>query len=292
MTTAIQEYSKTDAALADLAARYRGIVFDVKTPTGMQEAKSARAELRGYRVDLEKTRVEIKAPALERCRLIDAEAKRITAALSELEDPIDSTIKAEEGRKAREAMEVAMANQRRIDAIRVNIDAIKALPAQCVGRTGDEIEALRTHLVAQAIDERFSEFRAEAEEAKRSVLAQLATMLAGVRAQEAQAAQIKAEREELNRLRAEQEARNRAEQEEQARARAKLDEEARAARQAREAEAAAAEARRREIERKENEVLDAYAMLTTFKVRFGHLQQFAGIVAVIDACLPKAREAA
>ena len=73
----IVEYSSTAAALAELRSRYAA-PFDVATAKGMALAKEARAEVRGYRTALETLRKEIKAPALERCRLIDDEAKRIT----------------------------------------------------------------------------------------------------------------------------------------------------------------------------------------------------------------------
>ena len=88
MTTTIQEYSATESALADLAQRFKGVVFDVTTKQGMEDAKKGRAELRTYRTDLEKMRKEIKAPALLRCNQIDSEAKRITLELESLEDPI------------------------------------------------------------------------------------------------------------------------------------------------------------------------------------------------------------
>jgi colicin import membrane protein len=81
----IQEYNQTAAALSELRARYSR-KYDVSTTAGMTEAKAARAAVRGYRVALEKTRIEIKAPALERTRLIDAEAKRITAELLAIEE--------------------------------------------------------------------------------------------------------------------------------------------------------------------------------------------------------------
>lgn len=294
MSTAIQEYSKTDAALADLAGRFKGMVYDVTTPTGMQEAKTARAEIRGYRVDLEKVRVEIKAPALERCRLIDAEAKRITAVLVELEDPIDQHIKSEERRKEREAMEAAMEKQRALDAIRARVDAIKQMPAACVGRAAVEIDALVNSLLAQPIGADFGDFRVEAEDAKRATLSQMSAMLAGVRAQEAEAERINTERAELARLRADQAAR-------ESESRARLEAEERAAREARAAEEArhqaerdrlraaseAQEATARELQRKENDVLDARSMLITFRSRFGHLAEFAPVVLAIDAVVPK-----
>src|SRR3990167_7337559 len=114
--TPIAEYSKTAAALADLAQRYKGVLFDVTTREGLATAIKGRAELRGYRVALEKTRVEIKAPALKRAQEIDSEARRITAELLALETPIDDQIKADERRKIAEAEAKAKAEADRIAA--------------------------------------------------------------------------------------------------------------------------------------------------------------------------------
>ena len=82
----IVEYSKTQAVLGDLRQRYEGVVYPVTTAKGMIDARKGRAEIREWRTGLEKERVRIKAPALERARLIDSEAKRITAELSKLEE--------------------------------------------------------------------------------------------------------------------------------------------------------------------------------------------------------------
>lgn len=329
MTTGIIEYSKTDAALADLASRYKGVVFDVTTREGMEAARKGRAELRGYRVDLEKVRVEIKAPALERCRLIDAEAKRISAALEALEDPIDSTIKLEEKRKEREAMEAAMAEQRRKDALLARIAEIRQLPSACVGKSSAQLlRALEEATALTTIGPDFGEFRVEAEDALKSALAQMSVMLSGVQAQEAEAERIKAERAELAKLRAADEQRERDRQAqiadenriraeeaaearrvieaEQRASREKIEAEERAARQARvaeeaklhaEREAADAERRKmdaeqREIQRKANEIQDAYGLLATFTQRFGHMEQFAPIIAAIASIVPKKRKAA
>lgn len=310
MTTSIQEYSKADAALADLAQRFKGVVFDVTTTSGMQAARVARAELRGYRVGLEKTRVEIKAPALERCRLIDAEARRITAALTELEDPIDAQIKSEEKRKEREAMERVMAEQRRVDAIKARIATLQKWPSACVGKTGAQIAAVLADLRAQVIGDDFAEFKGEAEEVLRNVIAQVDTMCAGAEAQEAESERIKAERAELARLRAESEARDRAAREaleaEQRAARAQIEEEQRVAREAQRAEDARlaaeraridaerreAEAARREVERKEADLADAREMLALFVSRFGHIAEFSVVVAAIKSLKAPKRKAA
>lgn len=311
MTTQIVEYSKTDAALADLAQRFAGVVFDVTSTKGMQEAKVARAELRGYRVDLEKVRVEIKAPALERCRLIDAEAKRITSALVELEDQIDSTIKKEEKRKEEEAMAKVMAEQRRKDGIQVLIEAIRGKAMSLVGKSSraiaDALEVLEATLITEA---EFAEFTAEAQTAKDAAVARVRELHVVAVAAEADQIRIAAERIELAKLRVEADQRERdhrskmAEEERVARevreAEDRKAEEARAAENARmaadraalRAEQEKAEAERREIQRKENELLDARGMLATFKSRFGHLPEFSGVVAAIDALSPKRRRAA
>lgn len=313
MTTQITEYSKTDAALAELAQRYTKAVYDVVTTKGMQDAKAARAELRSYRVDLEKVRVEIKAPALERCRLIDAEAKRITAALVDLEDPIDDQIKREEKRKEDEAMAKAMENQRRINAIQALIEAMRGKALQLAGKQSAAVASALEVLESTEITEaEFMEFTAEAQTAKDAALVRIRELHAQALAQEAEAQRIVAEREELAKLRAESEQRERERNAEQAAARKAMEDEQRAsrlqieadnraAREARaiednrvaaeraqiEAERHAAEAARREIQRKENEVLTARELLVVFKQRFGHLGEFAAVVAAIDTVLPK-----
>lgn len=312
MTTQITEYSKTDAALAELSSRYSRAVFDVTTTKGMQDAKEARAELRGYRVDLEKVRVEIKSPALERCRLIDAEAKRITAALVDLENPIDATIKAEEERKTREAMEKVMAEQRRKDAILAKIEALRGKALALAGKHSAEIaNAIEILEATEITAEEFAEFHGEALTAKDAALSRIRDLLAAQIASELEAIRIRAEREELVKLRAEADTRERehrirmAEEDRQAREgraaedarvateRAKVEAERRAMEAERLREQEAAESARREIARKENEVLDARALLTSFRSRFGHLPEFKGVVDAIDAAIPrKARKAA
>lgn len=63
----------------DLRARFGGVAFDLTTTKGDKEARAARMELVKLRTSLEAKRKELKAPALERSRMIDSEAKRIEA---------------------------------------------------------------------------------------------------------------------------------------------------------------------------------------------------------------------
>lgn len=95
-----------------------------------------------------------------------------------------------------------------------------------------------------------------------------------------------------------------AEQERQARAaRDEADRQAKAVRDAEEArlkaerdrlegERRAEEAKQREIQRKQNELLDARAMLETFVDRFGHIAEFQLVVQSIRVVLPKEKIAA
>jgi colicin import membrane protein len=254
MSTQIVEYSQTEAALADLASRYKGVLFDVTTPTGMSEAKRSRAEIRDYRVALEKKRVEIKAPALERCRLIDAEAKRITAELSALEDPIDSQIKVEE-RKKEEA---------RLAAERAELARIEAEE-----RARKEAEEARMAAERAEIARRQAELDRQEREARERIEA------------EAQASRQRIEEAERA-ARLQQEEADRA-----ARASRQAEEDRlRLERELLEAQRREVEEAQREAQRKAAEVMDARSMLRTFRDRFGHLKQFAGVVKAIDA-LPK-----
>jgi hypothetical protein len=270
MATAIVEYSKTDAALADLSHRLKGVVFEVATREGMGAALKARAEVRGYRTDLEKVRVEIKSPALERCRLIDAEATRIKRELEALEDPIDQQIKMEESRKERERAEREAKEAARVAGIHEAIAAVNAVPPAMVGKgsgpVADALAKMRDHTIDA------QEFRGVADAAIYSAIAALEQLHAGALAQEKaaadEAARVKAEREELARLRAESEQRAREEQariaeetrkraEAEAAARAKIEAEERASREKIEAEQRAARLAREEEDRKAKAARDA-----------------------------------
>jgi len=204
--TPIAEYSETAAALADLRARHAGVVYDVTVPKEMRAAKEARAELRGLRTGLEKKRVEIKAPALERCRLIDAEAKRITAELVALEEPIDVQIKAEEARAESERLAKLEAERLRVEAIQQKIQAIRDVPGSLVGKPSVVIAGQLANLQKTQLDEaELAEHYVTATDALAAAIARVQELLAAVHEHEAEQKRIAAEREELARIRAENE---------------------------------------------------------------------------------------
>ena len=256
MNNQIAEYNETAAALAVLRDKYC-TVFDVKTAKGMTAAREARAEVKGYRVALEKLRVEIKAPALERTRLIDSEAKRITAELLAIEEPIDQQIKAEETRKAEEKAAKERAEAARVAAIQARIAAIRGSVTAAVNKPSTFTADLMTKIHAlQVTAEEFAEFLSNAEAAKDETMESLAILLAEQQAHEAEQARIKAEREELERLRKQDEERQAEQRRIEAEAKAKADAEAAAIRQQQKAEAARIEAAQRELDERQRKIAE------------------------------------
>lgn len=261
MTTQIAEYTQTEQALAELRMKYADVVFDVATTKGMADAKAARAELRTLRVNLEAKRKEIKAPALKRCNEIDTEAKRITAELSEMEDPIDTAIKAEEDRKANAKAEAERLEQERTEARNRRFDAIKALPLRAVDATAAQIEAIIAEAQADALSDIEEKYLPAAKYAMDlsvlSLKAALDKRRAADKAAADEAARIKAERDELDRLRAEQAARQAEADRLAAAERERIAAEQRQKEEAARAEREAAEAREREAREQEQRRIDA-----------------------------------
>ena len=212
--TAIAEYSVTAAALVELRTRLAGVAYDVSTGKGLDIAKKDRAEVRTLRVALEAKRVELKAPALEHSRLIDSEAKALTAELVALEKPIDDQIKAEEARKAVEKAEREQAEREAAARTQIAIDHIRSIVLTAIGLRSSAIQSLVDNLQGAEITiEAFGDRAGEAAQAKAQALAKLNEMHDTALAAEVETQRLEAERVELVRLRVEQDARDKAERE-------------------------------------------------------------------------------
>lgn len=252
--SALTEYNPTEAALGELRHLYADVVFDLTTTKGEKEARAARKELVTLRTSLEAKRKELKAPALERAKLIDTEAKRIEAAILDLEGPIDAQIKADEARREAERQAKAKKEAERIARHQASLDALRSITMMSVGAPSVELANTIKMLRATEIDDDWEEFQPIAQRAKDDGLAMLADLYAKAVAAEDEAKRLAAERAELERLRAEQAKREReaAEQAaaikrqqeaEAAATRAKIEAEQKAAREA--IEAAERESRRK-----------------------------------------------
>jgi colicin import membrane protein len=245
--TGIVRFDPIAAALSDLESRLKNVVHDVTTTDGMAVARKDRAEVRRYRVALEKARVDEKAEALEYGRKVDSTARQITGALLALEEPIDIQIKNEESRKEREKEEREMKEAARIAGVQQAIADLNAIAPAMVGKPSATIAGALDELKRYLVGEWAFEFKDLAQAAKDKAVATLEQLLAGAIAQEdaakAGAERIAAERAELARLRAEQDERNRQEQarrveqqRQEGEARAKIEAQGRAHREKIEAE--------------------------------------------------------
>lgn len=197
MATTIQEYSQTEAALIELKEKY-SIVPDVTTKAGYKLCKENAKIVGSYRINLEKKRKEIKGPALEKCKAIDAEAKRITAELSALENPL------------KEAYKVIDDEKKRLDELR-----IKGIQDKIVGmvvfidmaRDGGDSEEI-AEWIEQVSDidcsNGFDEFTKEALVQKNKTLESLQNYMESAINREIEAKKLADECEKLEQEKAEQ----------------------------------------------------------------------------------------
>lgn len=254
VSQAVARFSAVSAGIAALREKYEKVIFPVDTADGLKDAKEARLAIRQPRYEVERIRKEAKAPILAIGRQLDAKAKEITEALMALEEPIDTAIKHEEGRKERERLAKIAAEQKRVEDIQERIAEIRGAVQAVTSVTGLPSSAKVADFIGDveriAVDDSFMEFRPQAEDAKTATLATLRQMHAAAVEREAEQERIKAERAELERLRAEQAKR-------EAEERQRLEAEAAKERARIEAEQAKERAAREEQARKEREALEA-----------------------------------
>lgn len=282
MNQEIVSYNPTKAALADLTARYKGLVFDVTTAKGMSEAKAAYKEINTHSITLENARKKEKAASLEYGRFVDSEAKRIDDQIEALRVPIKEQIETETKREEREQAAKVEAERLRIIAEQ---QAAKDAEEKKMAEQRAEIAKAQAELAKAAAEqariaaesrakieaeERAARMKIEESQRQERLAAQAREEVARVK-REAEEARLKAERDKLY---AEQRAVEEAKRNEQAEAEAK-------AKAIRDAE----EAKQREIRRQEAEKADAKGMAALFRDRYRHLPECAGVVSAINEYL-------
>lgn len=173
-STVVAIYSATEAEIKRRIEQYAKVVPDCSTKEGIAFAKEARAAFREPRLLVEDLRAEKKKPYLEIGRLIDSEAKRITALVAPHEKTWDDAIKADETRKENERREKAFAEIRRVDAIKSKISAMERAPLVAMDMSPADIRTEMNRIGGLVIDELYAEFEEEANQKKSAALAQLA----------------------------------------------------------------------------------------------------------------------
>ena len=188
----VEVFNQTDAALSLLTEKYSHIP-DVNTKDGYEFVKAGVKELTSYRTTLDAERQRIKKPYLDAGRVIDAEAKRITEKLVELEDPMKAAKKEVDDRKKKQEAE-------RLARLREKVDAIYARTGQARNKTSDEIAKIIEEVDAIDTMRDYYDLTREAIEAQQAVLGELSEMYN----QQFRYEQEKLERERIQKEQAEQ----------------------------------------------------------------------------------------
>ncbi len=222
--SAVAEFNATAAGLAELREKYEGIQFDCSTTVGDKDARQARLALVTLRTTLEARRKELKEPLLAQGKLIDDEAKRLTAEFKSLEDPIDAQIKAAEAEREARRQERERQEAERLAAINASIERIVRMPFLYVSAAPNVIADAIAEVNGMDLAALFDDtHRPRAEEAKAGALEALGNLFNERTAAVAEAARLAAERAELERQQAEAKAAQKAADEAAAAARAEAD---------------------------------------------------------------------
>lgn len=278
-------FSVTDAGIAELEAKHRGLVVAHGDKKGYLALTQAIAEVRTARTDVEKRRKELKQDALDYGRLVDSTAKAITERLEAIEGPLKANkeqIDAENERIKREKEE---AEQKRIAILQSRIAEFSAVPSRMISESADKL-SLKIRLLTdyEITTEDFQEFAGQAAEAIAGTIEALERMLADrIAADEAESARL-AEQARIDAERKAEAKRLAAEQARLAAERAEFDRQQAEARRQQEA----ADRARREAEAAEQAKRDAEARAQQAEID----RQRAELKAAQDALAEQQRKAA
>lgn len=120
-------YSVSDSKIAEIRERCTGLTATTKE--GYEEVRLAIAGTRTLRGSIEKQRKHLKADALEYGRKVDAEAKRLTAMLEEIEAPLQAEKDRADAEKERIKREAAEAERIKLETRLNQLQAVGALIA-------------------------------------------------------------------------------------------------------------------------------------------------------------------
>lgn len=211
-------YSISDEKIAELKEKLLPLQCDSKG--GYEMVRQGIATVRDLRTGVEKTRKKLKEDSLEWGRKVDAEAKRLTAMLLEIETPLVSRKEAVDAENERIKREKAAEIQRKID----EAAAIRRAAEEAKLKAEREAEEARLKAEAERIAEERRKLEAERvaqEEAARIERERLDSERRAAEAERQRLAQLEAER--IAAARAEQEARDKVEREKLAAERAAIE---------------------------------------------------------------------
>lgn len=193
----LTELQKVEAGLADLATRFAGVVYDVQTTKGMEQAKADRLEVREVRYSVQRAAKTAKDWLNDQKKVIDQKAEYVTGEIQKIETPIDEQIKAEEQRRADEKAAREKAERERIEAIAKKLAEIRAKAVVLPGTKSVEIERIVALLVVNTPTEaEFGDMHEAAMRAFDETLLKLKAHNAAAIEFERQQAELERQREE------------------------------------------------------------------------------------------------
>jgi hypothetical protein len=179
------EYNITDAALAELAEQYGGMVV---TTDNLDEGKEARKAVRDVRLAVEERRKELKADALAYGKAVDGKAKEIQAKIAKVEEPLAEQLDAI-------ANAEKLAEEKRVATIESYLGVLRAYGLETEDKTLAELQAWQEQLNELEITEEiYQEFREQAVGAKAESESRLRIAITRKQAAEEEAARLEEQR--------------------------------------------------------------------------------------------------
>jgi hypothetical protein len=205
--TVLAQFKAVEPDLKALADKYRDVAYAVSTTKGMAEAKAARADLRDNgRLKLTKTEKAVKADVNDLKRVMADEVDRLVAIVQPVEEAIDTQIKAEEERKAREKAERERIEAERIAGHQERMAKIEGYLTHCqqYGMTSARIQVGIDKLAAATFGPEWQEFAVPAADLQCRTLEAMRALHAQAVEREAEALRLEEQRQEQARVAAEQ----------------------------------------------------------------------------------------
>lgn len=222
-----KEHEKELIALAEASKT----ITVITNKAGYQQVHSARTALKARRVEIQRLGKAARDDANKFAKAVIAEENRLIGLIEPEEQRLAKLQDDHDAEQLRIEVEKAEAEQRRVDALRARVEAIRCLPDDCWMKTAAEIQQTLDAAKAMVVDDSFQEFKEQAQTALFSAIQSLEGIHCKRLADDAEKERMRLEREELIKLRAETERLQAAE-------RARVAEEERKARAERDAEAA------------------------------------------------------
>jgi len=208
----IVEYNVPDAAIAELREQFKEVPT-IEDNKGLTVAKANISVVRTLRTSVEKKRKELKRDALDFGKKVDTEAKRITALLLEVEEPMKEEKERYEAVKKAEKEDKDRIERERIEAISAKMNAITQIPVDLVGAGSSEIAKAMNTLAGGPDEFDYQEFTDRAQAIKQEAIGALSNLLTVAMQKEKEEREAAEEKVRLAKEREELDAKRKADEE-------------------------------------------------------------------------------